>query len=157
MTRSSNLPSAGPGCRACCDASGRRDPPAAATSIVVLAEGGSDVDEPGAVLGGDEVAGENRVGVAGQFAELEDRARVVAAHQLAPAAALDDLSPLAEHPLDQGLGDDQRLAAEPRLDVGDLGRNRNGEVAGQRPGGRRPDQERLPASAPPPRASGKRT
>ena len=113
--------------------------------VVVLAEGGGDVDEAGAVLGGDEVAGEDAEGVArARVGELEDGAAVAAADQLGAGEAVEDLDSLAEHLLDQRLGEDQGLAVDARArDVGDVGRDGDGDVAGQGPGRRRPDQQRL--------------
>ena len=100
------------------------------------------MDEAGAVLGGDEVAGDHREAARLAVGE-EDRALVVTANQLRAREAADDLGALAEHLLEQRVGDDQRLLADPRLGVGDLRRHRDGLVARQRPGRRRPDQQRL--------------
>ena len=114
-----------------------------ADRVVVLAEGGSDVDQAGAVLGGDEVAGEDGEAAGLAVGELEDRALVAAADQVGAAQPLDDLDPLAEHPLDQRLGEDQDLVLDPGLHVADIGGDGDRLVAGQRPGRRRPDQQRL--------------
>ena len=116
--------------------------------VVVLAKSGGDVDEAGPVLGGDEVTGDHRVAAGLAIAELEDRAPVVAADQLGAGEAVGHRHPLAQHRLEQRLGHDQGLAGDPGADVGDLGRERDGDVAGQGPRGRRPDQQRLVALPP---------
>ena len=90
------------------------DPVLGGDRVVVLAEGGGDVDEAGAVLGGDEVAGEDREAAGPLVVEREDRAPVLAADQVLAGEPLDDLDSLAEHLLDQRLGEDQRLARRPR-------------------------------------------
>ena len=51
--------------------------------------------------------------------QVEDRALVVTVGQGRSGELLEDLGVLAEHLLDQVLGDDQDLVAEPRAHVGD--------------------------------------
>ena len=109
VTRSSKVPSGATGFW-------RRDRRTARRSAeVVLAEGGRDVDQAGAVVGGDEVAGEDRVAARAVVGDVVERA----ARRRSPARAepgkwASDLGALAEHLLDQRLGQDQDLAAEPR-------------------------------------------
>ena len=116
-------------------------------AIVVFAEGRRYMDQAGAVLGGDEVAGDHREGAGLAIGEGEHRALVAAADQFAAWEAVGDLHALAEHLLHQGLGKDQRLAVDTRLDVGDVRRHRDRLVARQGPGRRRPDEQRLPRLA----------
>ena len=112
---------------------------------IVLAEGRRDVDQAGAVLGGDEVAGDHRaaLGPPGPVGELENRAPVAAASQLGAGQAIEDFGALAQHPLDQRLGQDKDLVADLGANVGDARGDGDGDVAGQRPGRRRPDEKRF--------------
>ena len=116
--------------------------------VVVLAEGGGDVDEAGAVLGGDELAGDHREAAGLAVVESEDRPFVVPTDQLTAREAIDDLNALSQHALYQRLGQNQGLLADPRFHVGDVGRHGNRDVARKRPGRRRPDQERLAGLTP---------
>ena len=122
---------------------GVEDPVPGGDRIVVLAEGGSDMDEAGAVLGCDEVAREDREAAGLLVVEGEHRASVMAADQIPAGEPFRNLDVLAEHLLHQRLGEDQPLPVDHGLDVGDVGSDRDRPVAGQRPGRRRPDQERL--------------
>ena len=121
---------------------GSKTPVGGRHRVVVLAEGGSDVDEAGAVLGGDEIADEDREAARLAVGEIEDRALVGdRADQLRALEFRQHLGLLAEHPLDQRLGDDQNLVAELRPHVGDVGADRDRAVPRQCPGRRRPDQQ----------------
>ena len=114
-----------------------------ADAEVVLAECRRHVDDPGAVLGRHEVAGEHRRAARRPVGQLEDRAGVGAPDELRAAQRAEDLRALAEHPLDERLGDDQRLLADAHARIADLGPDSSGQVAGQRPRCGRPDQQRL--------------
>ena len=59
------------------------DPVLGGDRVVVLAEGRGDVDEAGPVLGGDEIAGDDREPALLAVGEVEDRAPVAAADQVA--------------------------------------------------------------------------
>ncbi len=111
--------------------------------VVVLAEGRGDVDQAGAVPGGDELAGDHREAAGLAVGQREDRPLVPAADQLAPPYPPEDLGLLAEHPLEQRLGEDQHLVLDPGANVADVRRDGHRDVAGQRPGRRRPDQQVL--------------
>ncbi len=99
------------------------------------------MDEAGPVLGGDEVAGEDRGAAGPAVREGERRALVVAPDQLGAGDRAEQLRALAEHALDQRLGQDQDLAVDRDAGVADGGRDRDGDVAGQRPRRRGPDQQ----------------
>ena len=58
------------------------DPVLGGDRVVVLAEGRGDVDEAGPVLGGDEIAGDDREPALLAVGEVEDRAPVAAADQV---------------------------------------------------------------------------
>ena len=132
------------------------DPALGRDPVVVLAEGGGDVDQAGPVLGGDEIAGEDLEGLAAgvvpgaAVGEREDRAAVAAPDQVGAGEAGEDVGALPQHLLDQRLGEDQDLAVDAHPRVRHLRRDRDGDVAGQRPGGRRPDQQRLARLGPRP-------
>src|SRR5690606_16653785 len=111
--------------------------------LVLLAEGGGDVHDAGAVVGGDVVGGEHLVGVGAAGEEVERRA-VAQAHEVGAPVAADDPGLLAEfagvggH---AGFGED--VAGALGLDHGvvDLGVDGGGEVRRQRPGRGGPHQE----------------
>ena len=118
---------------------------------VVLSVGGCAVHDAGAVLDGHEVGRPHPAdwSVGG---EVVEQARV--AHSFEVGALhplLDGVFGVAQHRLDQGLGEDQGLAVM-RLRIAsgtganegvvDLGMHREGEVRRQCPGGGGPDQER---------------
>ena len=110
---------------------------AARRGHVVLAEGRGDVDDPGAVVGRDELGVDHAVG-AGQ----EGEGRVVLPPQeLGARDEARGTSALAEHGLHQRLGEDQGLVAVLDRRVGDLGMDRRRLVGRQRPGRRRPHQK----------------
>ena len=124
-----------------------------ADAHVLLAEGGGDVDDAGAVGGGDVVAADHEVRPLVRLHEAEGRL-VLKAQQLgAGELALDD-GLLAEDLLDQLAREDEALAAAQDERVGDLRMDGRGDVADQRPRRRGPDGERdglgLAARTPPP-------
>ena len=113
---------------------------------IVLAEGGSEVDDARAVVGGDELVGEDRVARARPDVEDGPLIAAEALAQLGAGVAVEHLHVIAEHG-----GDAVRRQHVPLRPVGDrrvLGSRRDGErdVAGQRPGRRRPDQQALLAA-----------
>ena len=119
------------------------------------------MDQSRAVLGGDEVTGDDapRLGsgccalgaAVGRVEVVEDRG-VAPSHKLGPAQVFDDLGLLAQLlgvGGEQGLGDDDAFPREFALlwahdDVVDVGAHGDGEVGGQGPGRGRPDQRQLP-------------
>jgi hypothetical protein len=112
------------------------DPVLRRDRVVVLAKGRRDVDQAGAVLGGDEVAGEHREAPRLAVAEGEYRAPVSTADQLRARQPGDDLGALAST---RSTSASARIStsSRPRLHVGDVRRDGDGDVAGQRPGRRR--------------------
>ncbi len=110
---------------------------------VVLAEGGRDVDDAGAVVGRHEVGVHHPVG-----ARQEGEGRVVLpAQELGPGDQALGTSALAEHPLHQRLGQDQGLVAHLDGRVGDLWVDRGGLIGRQRPGRGGPHQQAAGAVA----------
>ena len=104
---------------------------------VVLAEGGGHVDDAGAVAGRDEVGADHEMRPLVELHEGERRL-VLEAEQLASRQlALDD-GLAAEHLLDQLAGQHEALAAALDEGVDDLGMDRRGDVADQRPRRGRP-------------------
>jgi hypothetical protein len=97
--------------------------------------------QAGAVVGGDEIAGDHREADGCAVRELEHRPLVPAADELPAGDPLQHLGPLAQHPLGQGLGDDQDLTIDRCPDVVDVRRHRDRLVAGQRPRRRGPHQQ----------------
>ena len=120
------------------------DPVGGGDRVVVLAEGGRDVDEAGAVLGGDEVAGEDREAA---------RARGRRGRRPGPRSGgrpgrrrRGARRPRRSSPSTFSTSGSARIrisSLDPRPDVGDVGGDGDGDVAGQGPGRRRPDQQRL--------------
>ena len=108
---------------------------------VVLAEGGGDVDDAGAVGGRDEVAADDEMGPLVGRHEVERRLVLEAEQLAARQLALDD-GLLAEHLLDQLAGQHEALAAALDERVGDVGADRGGDVADQRPRRGRPHGQR---------------
>ena len=109
---------------------------------VVLAEGGARVHHAGAVLDRHEVAGQHGVAPLAVVGQVGKRRLVGQAQQRRAGHPIHDLRVLTQHPLHQRLGQDQRLLAEPRAHVGDLGIDRDRGVGHQRPRHRRPGQQR---------------
>ncbi len=116
--------------------------------LVLLTEGGGDVHDARAVLGGDVVRRQHLVGVLAAQEEVERR-RVLAADQV---GALDPrhhrrlLAQLAGVRGHAGLGEQVALARnDTRLDdhIIHVRVHGRGQVARQRPRGRRPDQRQL--------------
>ena len=69
--------------------------------------------------------------------------RVPPARQLRPGSLLHDLERTAERLLEGPLGQPELVLALADLDVPQVSAHGGGHVGGQRPGGRRPDQQRL--------------
>ena len=130
---------------------------------VVLTEGGGDVHQAGAVLGGDEVGADDRpavgagvraLGAVGGVVEVVEDRVVATPHQLTALEAGQDLWCLAEL---TGVGLQARLAQDHVLagqrgpgvlghvdhHVVDVRADGHGEVGGQGPGRRRPDEHQL--------------
>jgi len=99
---------------------------------VVLAEGGGHVDDTGSVGGRDEVAADDELRPLVGRHEVERRL-VLEAEQLAARQLALDYGLLAEHLLDQLAGQHEALAAALDERVGDVGADRGGDVADQRP------------------------
>ena len=107
---------------------------------VIGSEGRGDVHQARSVLGGHEVASDHDVGV--RDVHQRERTVVGGSQQFRPADGGDCLPALAKHPVLQGLGHHDLLAAAGSGDhVLDLRVNRHGGVGNQRPGRRRPDQQ----------------
>ena len=87
------------------------EPGLLAQAIVLLAEGGRQVDDPRAVVGRDVVARKDRELRLGRVAAREDRSAVEAPDELRSLERPDHLRALAEDPPDERLRDDQRLIA----------------------------------------------
>ncbi len=105
--------------------------------------------DPGAVPGRDELVGEDRKQLFGRaVAGREDRSAVgaEARHELEAREALDDLSLLTEHVLHARLGKDVFLICKLRHGVRGAGRDRQRDVARQRPRRRRPHEQLLGAA-----------
>ena len=109
---------------------------------------------PGAVLGGHEVAGQHGVALLAVLGRGDERERrlVARAEHVAPVEAVDDLGALAEHALDQRLG--EHVAVE-RAHVGEVGvdghrgvRRRASTAWSSRPAARRPRAARRRARSP---------
>ena len=90
---------------------GSKIPWAAATVVVVLAEGRGDVDEAGSVFGGDEVAGDDRAGRLRAVGQLEDRAVVGELGELFAGQRLGALWRLRRAPSRRGLS--ARISVSP--------------------------------------------
>ena len=121
------------------------DPVRGGDRVVVLAEGRGDVDEAGAVLGGDEVAGDAPGSRRGSRSVERRRPgpRSGGRRARAPGSAR---AISTSSPSTFSTSGSARISVSPSTrarDVGDLGRDGDGDVAGQRPGRRRPDQQRL--------------
>ena len=121
-----------------------------ATQLVVLRTAArGDVDDPGPLLLADLGPGDHAVLVARLRERLPDRrqlverTRVPPAGQLRPGPLLHDLEWSAERLLQGSLAHPEVVAALAHLDVAQVRANGGGDVRGQRPGRRRPDQERL--------------
>ena len=118
--------------------------------------------QAGAVLGGDVVGEHDEVRRRAALLdgrELDQLERPLvgpALHLRAGDRALDGPA-LAEHRLDQRLGDDERLGAVGGQHVGDVGAHGDGGVGHQGPRRRRPDQQRRAPVAQGPEVSGNRT
>jgi hypothetical protein len=108
---------------------------------VVLAEGGARVDHARAVLDRDEVAGEHGVALLAVVGDVGKGRLVAQAEQVGAREALLDLGLLPEHALDERLGQDQPLVAEPGAHVGHVRVHRDGGVRHERPRHRRPGEQ----------------
>ena len=75
--------------------------------------------------------------------QVVERSLVAPAHQVAPGDLLEDLERALERRLERALAEPERLVALAHPDVADRRTDRRGDVRGQRPGSRRPDQQAL--------------
>ncbi len=108
---------------------------------VLFAEGGRDVDDTGAVGGGDVVAADDEVGALVGAHEAERRL-VVQAQQVGARELAQDLGLLAEDLLDEVAREHEAVAAALDERVGDVRVHGRGDVADQRPRRGGPDGER---------------
>ena len=111
--------------------------------LVVLAEAGREVDDAGALLGGDEVGGDHLEGV-GLVGEEREQRDVAVPDEVAAGEGGDDgaVTELALVGAEPGLGQHVAMAVVGRhLDVVDVGTDGEGEVGRQRPRRGRPGQE----------------
>ena len=116
-----------------------------AEAKVVLTERDRRVHESGAIVCGDEVAGQHGVpapAVLGSCDEGE-RGLVGGALHLPSGKALDHLGTLSEHRLDACLREHVDLAVLARPDVGELRVHRDGGVRHEGPRRRRPHEQRV--------------
>ena len=109
---------------------------------VVLAEGRARVHDAGAVLDRHEVARQHAVAALAVVREVREGRLVAQAEQGRAGHGLLDLGLLAENPLDERLGEDQPVVAEPRAGVGDVRVDGDRGVRHERPGHRRPGEQR---------------
>jgi hypothetical protein len=112
------------------DGDDRFDPGGVGDELVLLTEGGGDVDDAGAVLGGDVVGGEDLVGVLAAGEEVERRV-VAQPDELRAAVAADDVGVLAEFAGvggEAGLGEEVAAAFGLDDDVVDVGVDGGGEA-----------------------------
>ena len=117
----------------------RGQPVLPADLAVDLAEGRGQVDQPGPLLGGDEVGRHHPPGVgAGRYRDVVEGSAVRQADEVGPRQPGRDDRPVAEDVADQRLGHD--LAVD--HGVGEVGSHRNPGVGQEGPRGRRPDHER---------------
>jgi len=107
--------------------------------VIVLAEGGGDVDDAGAVAGGDEIPEHDIVAALVGFDEVIDRL-ILEPGQFFAGEFADDFEFPLEH-LEAGLGENQKLILVLHLDIVDFRMERQGHVRDQGPWRGRPDQE----------------
>ena len=111
--------------------------------LVILAVGRRHVDDPGAVLGGDEVAAQHLEGV-GRVEEIREGRQVAQPQQLLAGQRGQDLRLLAQFP---GVGGQACLRQHeppilhPHKHIRDVGIDRDGLVGRQGPGCGGPDQQ----------------
>ena len=108
---------------------------------VLLAEGGGDMDDAGAVGGSHVVAADDEVRPFVRGHEAEGRL-VAQAEQLRAGELAQDLGLLAQDLLHEVAGEDEALAAALDERVGDVGADRGRHVADERPRRGGPDGER---------------
>ncbi len=121
---------------------------AAAGVEVVFAEGRRHVHQAGAVGGGDVPGGDDaegaRLAVALEVGEVGEERRVRPPHQLGALLRFQRHRLVAQHRLHQRLGHPVAVAVVVlHLHVRKLRAHRDRQVRGQRPRGRRPDEEEL--------------
>ena len=116
-----------------------RQPLVLAQLVVLLAEGGGDVDDSGALLHGHEVRPHHPVGLlrVGQSVQ----GPISEPHQLSPPELPHHLGPLPQHGGKPRIGQDQPLAVMGHFHVGGIWVHRQGHVGRQGPGGGGPHQE----------------
>ena len=109
---------------------------------VVLAECGARVDHAGAVVQADEVAGEDRVTALPVVGQVVERRLVAHPQELLALHRGDGLVPLAEDAVGEGRSQDQLAAVLADANVVRAGIDHECRVRQQRPGHRRPGEER---------------
>ena len=109
---------------------------------VVLAERRARVDDAGAVLEADEVAGEDRVAALAVVGQVVERRLVAHPEELLALHRGDGLVPLAEDAVGEGRGQDQLVAVLADAHVVRAGIDHERRVRQQRPRHRRPGEER---------------
>ena len=117
-----------------------RDTLPAAQLQVGLAVGGRGVDDPGPLLHRHQLGGRQHQEGLSLGEHVGEQRLVGAADQLA-AGQLPDDRVVAVEDLEAGPGEDQALPALLDLDVGGVGVDREGDVAGQGPGGGGPGEQ----------------
>ncbi len=116
---------------------------------VLRAAAGRDVDDPGPLLLADVRPGDDAMLVAGlgervpHDRQVVERPRVAPPDQVRAGRLLDDLERALEDLLERPAAEPELVLALADLDVAQGGPDGRRDVGGQRPGGGRPDQQRL--------------